>query len=90
MNALSAGEEIRKILRREPEAGKREYTPLFRKQGTGEEVMYEESRACMEREMRRAEIYQDGLSPHSLRVGGATAYGNSTDGGELVEEYMGL
>lgn len=40
--------------------------------------------------MRRVEIYQDGLSPHSLRVVGATAYADYTEGGELVAGYMGL
>lgn len=63
-NSLSAGEEIWKMLSRDPEAGKMKATPLFRKQESGDEVTCEELRSCLADALHRAGIYKEGLSPH--------------------------
>lgn len=64
------GEAICKRVKHDPETRTKEETSIFRKQATGEEFRYEESRDSLQNGMRCARIDDRGVITHSLRVGG--------------------
>lgn len=87
---LSAGKALWNILRHDPETGGRETAPLFQDRTTGNEVTYGASKSRLIKSIHDAVIDMEGLSSHSLRVGGATPFANSPEGGYFVSGCMDL
>lgn len=89
-DSLSAGYAILQMLASDKVGGDQTSIPLFRDKRSGEEISYELSKRRLKEVLIAAGLRYLATGCHCLRIGGATAYANYPNGGELVAGYMGL
>lgn len=64
--------------------------PLLLDPDTGKEVTISSSRTMLAMKVREADLSPQHIKRHSLRIGGATAYENSREGGSITVVLLGL
>ena len=88
--SLSAAAAVFEMLKRDPDGDHISKVPLFLDPATRKEVVIEESVKRLRECLTSAGLPNLATGAHCLRIGGATAYANSLDGGDLVAGLMGL
>lgn len=89
-DSLSAGYAILHMLKNDVVKGDQSTVPLFRDKETNREISYTYAKQRLKDVLIMAGLRSLATGIHSLRIGGATAYCNSPNGGEIVAGYMGL
>lgn len=64
--------------------------PFFLDPETGKDITLESSKRLLADKVREALLSPQHVKGHSLRIGGATAYENSPDGGSITAGFLGL
>lgn len=78
------------MLSRDPIENDEKYVPLFRNIQTNKEITYEHSSRRLKEVFTQAGFPELASGVHCLQIGGATAYANSPEGGDLIAGFMGL